>query len=185
MSELQRRLVHASGTLVPVLYLLGVATWTHVTVVLVGGALVALVLEALRLGGLLEWWVYDRLTREYEHDNLAGYAIYFVSSAVTAVAFDPQVAVPAILMLTVGDPISGLLSAGDLSKRGPVLAAMFAVCLTLALPFVPLPVAAAGAAVAAVADGVKPVVWTYVVDDNLTIPLGAATAMWAGLLVLG
>ena len=45
------------------------------------GTLVAGVLEALRLSGRLEWQVYDVLTREYEQDNPAGYALYAVSMA--------------------------------------------------------------------------------------------------------
>ncbi|MFB6352128.1 MAG: hypothetical protein ABEK29_10160, partial [Bradymonadaceae bacterium] len=38
--------------------------------------------------------------------------------------------------------------------------------------------AVAGALVATLADGTTPVVRGYVIDDNATIPLGAAAAMW-------
>ncbi len=40
------------------------------------GAVVVCVLEAVRLSTGLDWVVYDRLTREYEQDNVAGYALY-------------------------------------------------------------------------------------------------------------
>jgi dolichol kinase len=61
---------------------------------------------------------------------------------------------------------------------------MFTVSFLLAYPFVPLPIAVLGALGAMVADGVKPMINGYVVDDNLTIPLVAAGAMWAGLSIL-
>jgi dolichol kinase len=183
--EVARRVVHASGTVLPVAYLLEVLTWPQVTALLVAGAGVALCLEAVRLFVGLEWVVYEHLTREYEQDNLAGYALYVVSSAAVAAAFDPRVAVPAILMLTVGDPVSGLLGSGELRsvKQTWVLLAMFGVCTLLASPFVPAGAAVAGGLAATVADGAKPVVAGYVVDDNLTIPPAAAVAMTVALRV--
>jgi dolichol kinase len=184
--EVARRLVHASGTGLPALSLLGWATWDEVTLLFAVGAAAAVVLEAVRLFVGLDWVVFERLTREYEQDNLAGYALYFVSSAAVAAAFAPQVAIPAILMLTIADPVSGLLGSGELrpSKRTFVLLATFGVCLLLASPFIPLVPALLGAAAATVADGVKPVVAGYVIDDNLTIPPAAAVAMTAGLEIL-
>jgi len=181
--EIARRLVHASGTALPGLYLLELATWEQVALLFTLGAVVALVLEGIRLYVGLEWVVYDHLTREYEQENLAGYALYFISSAVVALAVDPRVAVPAILMLTIGDPISGLLGSGELkaAKQTFVLLVMFGVCTGLAAPFVPPVAAVLGGLAATLADGVKPVVAGYVIDDNLTIPPAAAVAMLAGL----
>ena len=185
MSELGRRLVHASGAVVPVAYLVDALSWPDVRLLLVGGAVVVLILEAFRLSGRVNWWVYDALTREYEQDNPAGYALYAVAWAATAWVFEPEVAVPAMLMLAIADPVSGLLSRGELGvKRGWVLLATFGVCLGIAsLLAVPLLPAVCGAVAATLADGAKPVVWGYVVDDNLTIPLGAAVAMQIALAV--
>ncbi|MFC6726699.1 dolichol kinase, partial [Halobium palmae] len=45
--------------------------------------------------------------------------------------------------------------------------------------------AAAGAAGATLADGVKPVVATYVIDDNLSIPPTACVGIWVVLSSLG
>jgi dolichol kinase len=183
MGELRRRGVHLLGTLVPAGYLLDDAlgvdlvAWHHLQYALVGGTLVAFGLEALRLSGRVEWEIYEHLTREYEQGNLAGYAIYAVGMTAAALAFQPAVALAAMFMLTVGDPISGLLSSGSVGKTPPVLAVMFLVCLGLAWPLVPPGAAVAGAATATLADGVKPVVRGYVIDDNLTIPIGAGAAM--------
>jgi dolichol kinase len=180
-SEVKRRLVHVAGTGVPALYLLGLAAWQHVQWLLVAGTGIALALEALRLSGIVDWWIYDELTRHYEQDNLAGYALYALGMTAVGLAFQPRVAVPAMLMLTVADPISGLLGSGSLEKQGYVLLATFGVCVFIAGWFVPPLVAVAGAAVAAAADGLKPVVAGYVIDDNVTIPIGAAAAMFAAL----
>ena len=197
MSEFQRRLVHASGGLIPVAYLVGVLAWSAVQTLFVVGAVVATVLELLRLGVGLDWAIYDRLTREYEQDNPAGYALYTYSMAAVALVFSPPVAVSGMLMLAVGDPISGLLGSAEVGevKGVTTLLVMFGVCLALALGTflvegvgllsAGVPAAVAGAAGATVADGVKPVVAGYVVDDNLSIPPVACGAMWVVLWVVG
>ena len=190
--ELGRRLVHASGAVVPGAYLLdehvlrvGVVTWRVVQAVAVVGLVVTAVLEAARLSGALEHPIYDRLTREYEQEKVAGYALYVLSATVVVLAFEPTIAVPALFMLTLGDPVSGMLSTGELRtvKRPRVLGGMFLVSLVLAYPFVGAAAAVAGAAGATLADGVKPTVGGYVIDDNLTIPVAAAVPMWAVLLL--
>lgn len=179
--EVARRLVHASGAVVPLAWVLG-APWQYVQAVLVLGAAVAAVLEAVRLFVGLEWVVFDTLTRDYEQSNPAGYALYVWSATAVAIVAPPRVAVPAMLALTLADPVSGLLSAGELRtiKRPRVLAAMFATTLALAWPFLPLSAAALGALGATVADGVKPRIRGMVVDDNLSIPLAFGAAAWVG-----
>jgi dolichol kinase len=199
--ELARRLVHASGATIPGVYLLdrylfdaGVVTWRVVQAVCVAGLVLAGTLEAARLSGTIDHPIYDKLTREYEQDKVAGYALYVVSGTVVVLAFDPVVAVPALFMLTIGDPVSGILSTGELRtlKRPRVLVGMFAVSLAFAYPFmraatgdpiVGVAAAVAGAAGATLADGVKPTIRDYVIDDNLTIPIVAAVAMQAVLFL--
>ena len=191
MSEIGRRLVHVSGTSLPVLYLLGWVSWTQLGYLLVFGSLVVAVLEVLRLQVGLDWWIYRELTREYEQDNPAGYALYFFSMTAVALVFAPYVAIPGMLMLTIGDPISGILGSNDAgtAKQAGVLLVMFGVCFALAWPFVdsvaPFPIAVAaaglGALGATLADGLKPVVAGYVVDDNLSIPPAAAVGIWVVL----
>jgi dolichol kinase len=193
VSELQRRLVHASGSLLPLSYLAGLLPWGAVVGLFVVGAVVATVLESLRLGVGLDWAIYDRLTRDYEQDNPAGYALYVYSMALVALVFAPPVAVSGMLMLAIGDPISGLLGSRGVGevKRLTTLGAMFGVCLALALVAfvaegvgprsVVVAAGVAGAVGATVADGVKPVVAGYVIDDNLSIPPVACGAMWVVL----
>jgi dolichol kinase len=193
--ELRRRAVHASGAGLPGLVLLGLVGWPTLRYLLVACSLVVSVLEAVRLGVGLDWWVYETLTREYERDNVAGYALYMYSMTGVAWLFGPTVAVPGMLMLAIGDPVSGILGSNEAgrTKRAGVVLAMFAVCFALgaatllgqaALP-VALGAAAVGAAGATVADGYTPVVAGYVVDDNLTIPPAACLGVWAVLRLGG
>jgi len=196
-AELRRRAVHASGVGFPALYLLDLADWPTLGWILLVAAGVAAGLETIRLGVGLDWAIYETLTREYERDNVAGYALYMFSMAGVALVFEPPVALPGMLMLTLGDPISGLLGSNEAgrAKRAGVVAVMFVVCVTLAvavLVFVgarPLPTALAAAAVggagATVADGFTPVVRGYVLDDNLTIPPAACLGIWLVLTVAG
>ena len=199
MNEIGRRLVHSSGVLAPAAYLLGILTWTQLGAVLALGVGIAAVLEAIRLSYGLEWWIYENLTREYEQEKVAGYALYMVGFAFLALLLPPEIAIPGMLMLALGDPVGGFLGKkfgdGGLSRKPlPVLAAMFAVCFLLAVPFLVVSpeadvgtaiiVASAGALVAALADGVPLIVRDYVIDDNISIPVGAGVAMWVALVVL-
>jgi dolichol kinase len=181
--EIERRLVHVTGALAPASYLLGVFTWRQLGLVLLGGSVLAAALEAARLSGALELALYNRLTREYEQDNVAAYALYVFSFTLVVLLFQPRVAVPATLALAIADPVSGLLGSGELRdvKQGYVLLATFGIAIGIAAFFVPaVPAVLAGLATA-FADGVKPTVRGYVLDDNLTIPPAAAVAMTVGL----
>ncbi|MFC7167169.1 dolichol kinase [Halospeciosus flavus] len=178
--------MHLSGSAAPLTYLFGVLTWREVSLILLGLTLLVGVLETLRLKGHIDWWIYDKLTREYEEDDVAGYVLYVVGMTATAWLFDPAVAAPAMLMLTVGDPISGYLSSADLGeKEWWVMAVTFGVCLAITVLLgVPVLAGVLGAAAATVADARTPIVAGYVVDDNLTIPLCAGTVMWLVVALL-
>ncbi|MEF8850917.1 MAG: dolichol kinase [Haloarculaceae archaeon] len=198
--EVTRRLFHASTSAVPLSYVfVEFVTWRRLQLFLVVAVVTGLALELVRLRAGLEWWVFDRLTREYERDNLAGYYLGAVGMTSVALVFPPPgadplvalaapapVAVPAMLMLTIADPVSGLLGSGKLrpAKQGWVLLATFGVATLLAVPFVASTAAVVGGVAATVADGVKPAIRGYVLDDNLTIPISAAVAMYVALQYL-
>lgn len=189
--EVPRRLVHASGAIVPALYLANVVTWGDVQAFALVATAIGLLLEGIRLYGPSDWAVmkildrvvYRRLIREYERSNPGGYLLFLVGGTVVALTFEPRIAVPAFLMLAIADPLAGVLGSGGLNgaKRPLVMGVTFAVSLGLAVPFVPPFPALLGALTTTIADGVKPVIAGYVLDDNLTIPIGAAIAIWVGL----
>ncbi|MFC4450542.1 diacylglycerol/polyprenol kinase family protein [Halorussus aquaticus] len=185
-SEVKRRLVHVSGTGYPALYLLDLASYDQLRLLLVASSVGALVLEAVRLFVGLDWRIFDELTREYEQENLAGYALYMFGMTAATLAFGPRVAIPAMLMLTIADPISGLAGSGELGvKATHTLLLTFGVCLLItSLSGLPLVTATLGALAATLADGMKPIVAGYVIDDNLTIPVGSAVVMYLTLRYL-
>lgn len=197
-SEVARRLVHASGSLVPLGHVFApdVVTWPRVQWLLVVGLVLALGLEIARLVFGFEWWIFDHLTRSYEQDNLAGYALAVISVTAVVLIAPPVIAVPSILILTLGDPISGLLGSGQVRPLGGgealelivkpprVLVTMFLVSTTIGAAFVAPLAAILGGLAATVADGAKPIVFTYVIDDNFTIPLAAAGAIALGLALV-
>lgn len=180
MSEAGRRLVHALGVVVPLSSLLGLLSWPEIQGLLVVGTAGVLVLEYLRLSGRIDWAVYDRLTREYEKDDVGAYVLYAVGMTVVAFLVPPRAAVPAMLFLTLVDPIGGLLSSRtELGSKQPrVLAAVFASSVLLAtFVNVPLLPAIAGGIATALSDGFKPIVAGYVLDDDFTIPVTSGVAI--------
>jgi len=183
--DLGRRLVHVAGTGFPAIFVLPFIEWWHVTALMVVVTLGALVLEILRLNIGLDWFIYEHLTREYEQDAPAAYLLYMISATAVAIVAEPRIAIPAILMLTIADPIAGVISRDELRtvKRPRALATMFGVCTLFALPFVPeTPLAAVlGGIGGMLADGVKPTVRGVVVDDDLTIAPAGAFGIWLGL----
>lgn len=183
--DLGRRLVHVAGVGFPAIYVLPFIEWWHVTALMVLVTLGAVILETLRLSVGLNWFIYEHLTREYEQDAPAAYLLYMISATAVALLAQPRIAIPAILMLAVADPIAGVISADELRsvKRPRALAGMFVVCALFTLPFVyeePL-AAVLGGLGGMVADGVKPVVRGHVIDDDLTIAPAGALGIWLGL----
>ena len=195
MSEYGRRAIHASGVGMPVIYLLDIVTWTELRYFMLVVTGIVFTLEFLRLVVGLNHRLYDEITRPYEQHAVAGYALYMLSMTTVAVLFGPAVTTPAMLMLILGDPVSGMLgdNAADEHKRPAVVAATFGVCFLLAVPFTVAGVgiaagvaaAAVGAAFGAVADGIKPVIRGVGVDDNLTIPPVAAAGIVATFWLFG
>jgi len=172
--------------LIPLSWLVVGVPWRWVQYFLLAGLALGVVLESLRLSGRADWRIFRALIREYERENPAGYFLYAVGMTVTGLVFPPLVAAPAMLMLTLADPFSGLLYAGGLGRKpAPVIALTFLACLSIAvLADVPLVPAALGALAAALADGATPVIRGYVIDDNATIPIVAAAAMWIGVALV-
>jgi len=119
------------GTLYPVPYLLGWFTWTETRYFLVAALAVVLTLEFLRLVVGFDHALYQKLIREYETDSIAGYALYQVSMTGVVLLLNPTLAIPAMWMLSLGDPVSGALGDNDATeaKRPAAWIAMFLVSL--------------------------------------------------------
>lgn len=182
--DLGRRLVHVAGTAFPALYILPFVEWWLVGATMLGASAIASTIELGRLRFGLDLFLFDYL-REYERDSVGAYLLFMLSATAVALAFEPRIAIPAILMLTLADPIAGAASVEELRrvKRPRALVTMFLACALLTVPFLhedPLAVALGGLG-GMIADGVKPVVRGYIVDDDLTIAPTGAIGIWLGL----
>lgn len=194
VKEIKRKAIHLSGLSVPLGILLFGRT---VTAALIALALaVALLLEWGRLKGKI------RLpeVRDHEEMKVAGYIYYIVGSLLTVILFDPMVAVTSMLLLSLGDTVSGLVGSilRNSNVRGmnekwrvkplPIVVAMFIACLFIGylssgITRLPFQVYLAGAAGATIADTVAIVIHGRNLDDNLTIPLFSGALMSAAMLV--
>ncbi|MDH7596519.1 MAG: hypothetical protein QHG98_02070 [Methanothrix sp.] len=194
--EIRRKSIHLTGLSVPVLLLK--AGWCMTVGFVATALLVAVVLEALRLRGMI------RLpeVRESEQGRVAGYFFYISGCLLTVILFSEMIAALAILMLCIGDAASGIVGSvivgsnvrdsGIPRKRKPriVAAAMLSVCTLLGFIFsgamhLPPHVYLAGAAGATLADSVPIFVRGRSVDDNFTIPLISGALMTAASIILG
>lgn len=192
--EIRRKLIHLTGLSVP----LGILIFGKIyTAVMIAVALiVALALEAGRLKGRI------RLpeVRDHEEEKVAGYIYYIFGSLITVVVFQPMIAVTAMLMLSLGDAVSGLAGSvlENANVRGcnerwrikpfPIVTAMFLACLAIgylssAITNLPFQVYLAGAVGATIADSIALVFCNRGLDDNLTIPIFAGTLMSLVVLV--
>lgn len=197
--EMRRKAIHLTGLLVPAAILL---FGKGAAVGFVAAALaVAVILERARLSGKVRL----PAVRDHEAERVAGYFYYILGALLAVLFFTPPIAVAAMLMLALGDAASGIIGSvvrgsavrtrimeggGRRIKPVPVVAGTFAVCLAVGYAasilesiyfsgpgVLSLLVCTAGAAAATFADAVPLTLRRRVVDDNLTIPLLAGSAM--------
>jgi dolichol kinase len=182
--DLGRRLVHVAGTAFPALYILPFVEWWLVGLFMLGASIIATGIEVGRLRFELDLFLFDYL-REYEEESVGAYLLFMLSATAVALVFEPRVAIPAILMLTLADPIAGAASVDELRrvKQPQALVTMFLACALLAVPFLheePLAVVLGGLG-GMLADGLKPTVRGFIIDDDLTIAPAGAIGIWLGL----
>lgn len=192
--EIRRKAIHLSGLSVPLSLLLFGREFTIGFVAL--ALAVSLVLEWQRLKGRI------RLpeVRAQEEHKVASF-VYYITGCLLCVIFLPKmIAVNAVLLLSLGDTISGLggsvLAAADVRGRKkmwgtkplPIMVVMFSGCLLIGylasgITLLPFPVYLAGAAAATIADGVAIIIGGKGLDDNFSIPVFSGLVM-AGVAAL-
>lgn len=182
--EIKRRLIHASGVFIPLLYVSELINWTEVGIILLICFLIVTVLEYLRLYEGFNHIIFEKLTRPYESENIAGYALYIYGMFISWILFPPVAVISGMLMLSIGDPVSGIL--GNIQReyniKPLVMTAMFVICYIIVLPLtineigLYLGVIAAFIASlgAVIVDEYKPRINGRIIDDNLTIPIISA-----------
>lgn len=193
VKEIRRKTIHITGLSVPI----GIMAFGKIyTAAMIAVALcVALLLEAGRLSGRIKL----PEVRDNEMGKVAGYIYYIIGSLITVVLFQPMVAVTSMLMLSLGDAISGIVGSvlenSDVRSRGercikpfPIVTGMFLACLLIgyfssSVTGLSFEVYLAGAIGATIADSVAIIIWNRGLNDNLTIPLFSGALMSLVLLV--
>ncbi len=126
VKELRRKLIHITGLSVPI----GIIVFGRIyTAAMIAVALsVAVILEAGRLSGRIKL----PEVRESEKSKVAGYIYYIIGSLITVVLFQPMIALTSMLMLSLGDAVSGIagsvLENSDVRSRGQRMHQAFSDC---------------------------------------------------------
>jgi len=179
--EMNRRIIHFSGVIIPIAYLMGIVSWKFIGVILFILSLIVLKLEYVRLYHGFDNIIYDNLTRTYEADSIAGYALYVIGIFLAWLFYPPIAAISGMLMLSVGDPISGIIGSIEETDETQwwIVIIIFVTCSFIVLPVTILELgisygiisAIIGSVGAVIVDEFKPRINGQIIDDNLTIPL--------------
>ncbi len=195
VQEIKRKTIHITGLSVPagILIFGKIYTAAMIAVALV----VALALEAGRLRGRINL----PAVRNHEQEKVAGYIYYIFGSLVTVILFRPMIALTAMLMLSLGDAVSGIVGSVLMNanvrarnerwrfKPFPIVISMFLACLAIGylssgITRLPWEVYLLGALGATVADSMALFVRNRGLDDNLTIPIFSGFMMSISLAAL-
>ena len=186
--EIKRKTIHITGLSVPVGIVVFGKIYTAGMIALALG--VALILEAGRLRGRISL----PATRDHEQEKVAGYIYYIFGSLVTVALFQPMIALTSMLMLSLGDAVSGLVGSVLMNanvreqnirwrfKPLPIVASMFMACMVIgyvssSLTRLPWEIYLFGALGATLADSMALVICNRGLDDNLTIPIFSGIMM--------
>ncbi len=172
-----RKLFHFSGSAIPLAYLvLGRPLLLAVTIVLF---LSEIALEILRMRGGLKYGFLQGQLKKEEAIGFTGSFYFLLSCLLTILLFRKSVAVPAMLILSIADPLSSLV--GQACARKPLFgksiqgtAAFFLASLAILLCF---PLKGYAVPAAALAATLAELFSSRLVDDNLTIPLVTAATL--------
>jgi dolichol kinase len=172
-----RKLFHFSGIIIPVIYLLtDKQTALCVAAVIF---IVDIVLETLRIKDFMKIAFIEKNMKKEESNRLSGSFFYVLSSLITIILFEKNIAVSSLFILSVADPLSSLLG----SKFGTVrlfgkslegtLIFFAASFLILRIFSFSIPITVAGAVIASLTELFS----SRFIDDNLSIPLVTALAL--------
>jgi dolichol kinase len=175
-----RKLFHFSGIIIPVIYVL---TDKQTALIVTAGIFVLdIVLETLRIKGVMKVAFIENSMKKEESNRLSGSFFYVLSGLITIIFFEKNIAVSSLCILSIADPLSSLLGSrfGKVRLFGKSLegtmtffAASF---LILRIFSFSVPIAVTVAVIASVTELLS----SRFIDDNLSIPL--VTAMTLTLL---
>lgn len=179
MSEFKRRVVHISGSILPISYLILENQVSMIGVLL----LVTLIGSAVELIRLKTDYLNNHLSnlvRDYERDGVAGYYYYLIGMLIAWIVFEPQIAMVSTLCLTISDPIGGILDnlyQSKILKATGVFMSSLIISLIVYLSYYTYNIEAVVAMIivaslsATYADYTSIEFRGDIVDDNLLIPV--------------
>jgi dolichol kinase len=190
IEEIIRKGIHvASGVLMAILYTLfqkNLLIFVHFFF------LIAIwFLEVLRFKGMIQ----VPFLRDGEKKNIGSHAFFMLSTLISILLFDIQIAIASILILAIGDAASGIaqavkggpLDSVEVYKRGikplDMILIMFTVSFLVGYYMLDSFIMGIfGAIGATIADGVRLRIYGLTIDDNLTIPLYSGFLMSLGAI---
>ena len=172
-----RKLFHFSGIIIPVVYLL---TNKQTALIVTGGIfIVEIILEVLRIKGILKIAFVEENMKKQESKKLSGSFFYVLSGLITIGFFGKDIAISSLFILSIADPLTSILGSrfGRIRFLGKSLEGsmvFFATSfLILRIFSFSLPIALAGAVIASLTELFS----SRFVDDNLSIPLVTALTL--------
>lgn len=182
--EINRKLIHTSSAALPVLYWF----WIPANVMIFGLVLINLafiVIEYQRLlgtrtGKMLEWF-FKPAIRAQEATKVTGAAFVFLGNLATIALFPKQIAVPALLILSISDSFAALIGIpfgkhllGKKSVEGSLAFFISAIAVLAFFPEIGWQTKILGALTGMVIEA-----FLKQIDDNIAIPVSVALVIWA------
>jgi dolichol kinase len=174
---LVRALFHVSGSLIPLIYLL--MGKTSVLIVTASFLALLVVLDLLRIKGLLKSGFVQNQLKEKESKSPTGSIFYLVSCLLAILLFDKLIASASIFVLAISDPLSSIIGRrwGKRPFFGKSMegtgAFLFSSLIILGCFHFKTPALIGAACVATAVE----LFTSRFVDDNLTIPLVTGVAL--------
>ena len=102
-----RKLFHLTGSIIPIIYFL---TDKQTALIVTAGLFVVdIVLETLRIKGIMNVAFIENSMKKEESSRLSGSFFYILSGLITIIFFAKNIAVSSLFILSIADPLSSLL----------------------------------------------------------------------------
>jgi|Deesub1362A_J573_1020465.scaffolds.fasta_scaffold00017_9 dolichol kinase len=147
--------------------------------ILLFGLLFFLVLDIMRLQGYVSYP--DILMRDFEYRGLGGHIYFLIGIFIVTILFPSNIALIAVLMLTVGDTVAGITKRMYSHGLLPMLAScvITGILLNNTLDLnLSVMVILAGSVAASLVDAFPIKLKGLYINDNIAIPVGSGLTMY-------
>ena len=181
-NEVYRKMIHFGSAVFPISYYYSLSR-EQMLWLLGGLSALFLIGELLRMnvGSFKRFFrlIFSAIVRDSENHTITGATTVFIAGFLTVLIFERPVAIFAMLILSLADATAALIgrkwgnhSLFEKSVEGTMTFLIVALALAFLLPDLPRAGAVAAAGIATIAE-----VLPSPIDDNLIVPLSAATTI--------